>query len=247
MVTDIFDIKGKKIIVTGSKGHLGKPLVDYLRGAGAIIIGLSRSEETSEYSFAVDLSNDVQRQEVIKKIVRKFGTIDGLVNNAYSGKANTIENTKRIDFEQSLEMNLTAPYLLIQDCLEYFSEKSSIVNIASMYGMVSPDPRIYGDSGQNNPVYYGAGKAGMIQMTKYLACHLAMRYIRVNAISPGPFPNFPVEQMNGIFHKELEKKNPMNRIGQPNELWGAVHFLLSNASSYITGVNLPVDGGWTAW
>lgn len=144
-------------------------------------------------------------------------------------------------------MTLTSPFLLIQGLLPYMNEGSSIVNIASMYGMVSPDPRIYGDSGQNSPVYYGAGKAGLIQMTKYLACHLADRNIRVNAISPGAFPNFSKEHVGGDFHKNLENKIPVSRIGKPEDLNGAIHFLLSDSSSYVNGANIPVDGGWTAW
>ena len=123
----------------------------------------------------------------------------------------------------------------------------SIVNIASMYGKVSPDPSIYGDSGQNNPIHYGATKAGMIQMTRYLACHLAGRNIRVNSISPGPFPRPGIKDSAPDFMMQLEKKVPMGRIGNASELVGPVLFLLSPSASYITGIDLPVDGGWTAW
>jgi NAD(P)-dependent dehydrogenase (short-subunit alcohol dehydrogenase family) len=116
-----------------------------------------------------------------------------------------------------------------------------------MYGMVSPDPRIYGNSGQNNPPFYGAAKGALLQLTRYAACHLASHKIRVNAISPGPFPAGNLQESNPAFYKELCNKNPMNRIGHPDELAGAILFLASDAASFVTGINLPVDGGWTAW
>jgi NAD(P)-dependent dehydrogenase (short-subunit alcohol dehydrogenase family) len=124
---------------------------------------------------------------------------------------------------------------------------ASVVNIASMYGSVSPDPSIYGTSGANNPPSYGAAKAGLIQFTKYAACHLAAEGIRVNCISPGPFPAKRYLDQDPEFKGRLQKKVPMGRTGDPQELQGPLLFLASDASSYVTGINLPVDGGWTAW
>jgi gluconate 5-dehydrogenase len=114
--------------------------------------------------------------------------------------------------------------------------------------MVSPDPRIYGSSGFDNPPQYGVAKAGLIQLTRYLACHLAPEGIRVNSVSPGPFP--PIETVareHPEFLKALENRVPLGRVGKPEEMAGVIVFLASNASSYITGANIPVDGGWTAW
>lgn len=116
-----------------------------------------------------------------------------------------------------------------------------------MYGSVSPDPSIYGTSGLNNPPYYGAAKAGLIQLTRYAACHLAADRIRVNCISPGPFPSPQALERDPGFHGRLNAKNPMRRTGEPAELAGPLLFLASDASSYVTGTNLAVDGGWTAW
>ena len=115
-----------------------------------------------------------------------------------------------------------------------------------MYGKVSPDPSIYEESGFNSLPSYGAGKAAIIQYTKFLACHLAKKRIRVNSVSPGPFPQEDV-QKNVEFINRLKKKIPMGRIGLPDELKGIMIFLASDASSYITGENILVDGGWTAW
>ena len=122
-----------------------------------------------------------------------------------------------------------------------------MVNIASMYGSVSPDPAIYGDSGANNPPSYGAAKAGLIQFTRYAACHFAAERIRVNCISPGPFPAQRYFDQDPEFRRRLENKIPMRRTGDPQEIRGPLLFLASDASSYVTGINLPVDGGWTAW
>jgi gluconate 5-dehydrogenase len=116
-----------------------------------------------------------------------------------------------------------------------------------MYGIVSPDPSIYSDSGKNNPIHYGASKAGMIQMSKYLACHYGSENIRVNSISPGAFPNTDIDSGIPRFIENLESKIPLHRVGEPAEIGGPVVFLLSDASSYVNGANIPVDGGWTAW
>ena len=116
-----------------------------------------------------------------------------------------------------------------------------------MYGSVSPDPSIYGTSGANNPPHYGAAKAALIQFTRYAACHLASDRIRVNCISPGPFPAAKYLERDPQFAERLSAKNPMGRVGDPMELQGPLLFLASDASSYVTGIDLAVDGGWTAW
>ena len=125
-------------------------------------------------------------------------------------------------------------------------KSGSIINIASMYGVVSPDPRIYKNTKFNSSPQYGAGKAAIIQFTKYSACHLGNKNIRVNSVSPGPFPNSKIKK-NLSFIKRLNQKTPLGRVGNPEELKGVILFLASNASSYVTGANIPVDGGWTAW
>jgi len=123
----------------------------------------------------------------------------------------------------------------------------SIVNVASMYGMVSPQPELYRDHPQyHNPAAYGAAKAGVIQFTRYTACHLAGSGIRVNCLSPGPFPRDEVRN-DAAFAERLCERVPLGRVGSPEEIVGPALFLLSDASSYVTGHNLVVDGGWSAW
>ena len=125
--------------------------------------------------------------------------------------------------------------------------KGNILNIASMYGHVAPDYRLYDGDRFANPPSYGAAKAGVIQLTKYLASFLSQHEIRVNCISPGPFPFETTQDESPEFIRRLSEKNPMNRIGNPHELKGAALLLCSNAGSYITGQNLRVDGGWSIW
>jgi NAD(P)-dependent dehydrogenase (short-subunit alcohol dehydrogenase family) len=125
--------------------------------------------------------------------------------------------------------------------------RGSIVLFSSMYGSVSPDPRAYVAPMNPNPLEYGVGKAGIQQMTRYLAVHWGRKGVRVNCISPGPFPNPALQRDNPAFIERLAAKSPLGRIGQADEISGAVAFLLSDAASYLTGHNLAVDGGWTAW
>jgi len=122
----------------------------------------------------------------------------------------------------------------------------NIINISSMYGVVSPNPDLYYGKKASNPANYGAGKAAIIQLTKYIACNYAQYNIRCNCIVPGAFPS-PTVQQDNVFIDNLCKKNPLNRIGVPEDLKGISVFLSSNASSYITGQSIHVDGGWTIW
>lgn len=254
-------LENKIILVTGAAGHLGAAICHQLSGAGAHLLINGRSEAKllalakviknsggTTTLISGDVTNEDDQQKMVNQIEEEFGKLDGLVNNAYSGAVGTIDSTTSDQIRNSLELNLVAPFTLIKKLLHLLrkSEAPSIVNLGSMYGMVSPDGRIYGDSGSNNPPFYGAGKAGLIQLTRYLACHLAKENIRVNAISPGPFPPQSIKNDNPEFHAKLAAKVPMERIGAADEVGGAVQFLLSDAASYITGVNLPIDGGWTA-
>lgn len=256
-----FALEDKLILITGASGHLGTAICHQLAGASAHVFINGRSAETlyvleeaiKNYGgratpLVGDVTKEADQQNIVEHILRTFGRLDGLVNNAYAGAVGTIESATTDQMRKSLEMNLIAPFGLIQRLLPLLkkSEAPSIVNVASMYGMVSPDGRIYGDSGNNNPPFYGAGKAGLIQLTRYLACHLATQNIRVNAISPGPFPPQSIKVNDPEFHAKLAAKVPMERIGLADEVGGAVQFLLSDAASYVTGVNIPIDGGWTA-
>ncbi|PWR69630.1 SDR family NAD(P)-dependent oxidoreductase [Methanospirillum stamsii] len=263
-----FNLSNRIILLTGASGYLGTALTMALCAAGAEIIMVGRSEERliacknlvssvqkeKCHIFCGDIVDINTIQELKKYIQKKYGRIHGIVNNAYSGKSGELSTIVPEDFFLACQYNLLSPFFLVKELIPLlirgYSDTgvfSSVVNISSMYGTVSPDPSIYGSSGENNPIHYGATKAGLIQMTRYLACHLSQQGIRFNCISPGPFPNRNNKCNIPNFYKKLADKVPMNRVGEPHEVCGPVVFLLSNASSYVNGVNLPVDGGWTAW
>ncbi|GAB4576895.1 MAG: SDR family oxidoreductase [Roseibium sp.] len=262
----VFDLTGKRAVVTGAAGHLGQAITTGLADAGAdlLLVGRNRSKlETLVESLraqgrsatceALDLSQPEEISAFSEKLVSEGQPVDILVNNAYSGVTNSLENSTADQYASSYQIGMIAAAELVRTLLPAMRAAvarrgdASVVNIASMYGHVSPDARIYGDSGQNNPPFYGAVKGALIQYTRYAACHLAKDGVRVNAVSPGPFPPISFRETKPEFYKELLNKVPMGRIGLPEDLSGPVVFLSSSAAAYITGVNLPVDGGWTAW
>lgn len=200
-----------------------------------------------------DVAEPKSLADLAGEVEKRFGALHGLVNNAYSGRTGPINALTASDFGDSCALNLTGPFLLtrhLADMLKRAGEAieggASIVNIASMYGKVSPDPSLYGSSAANNPAHYGATKAGLLQLTRYLACSLAPGLVRVNSVSPGPFPNragsLPEEFLEGLC-----RRVPMGRVGVASELAGPIVFLLSAAASYVNGADIAVDGGWTAW
>ena len=262
-MTNIFSLKGKIALVTGATGYLGRILSEGLAIAGARVYingrtcGAVDDLVDSLKSKGYDVKPavfDVTDSKQIKDFFFNFNEsrINILINNAYSGKLGSTNTATVRDFRDSYEISLVASHDLFQNSLPYFrkakqeSGDASIINIASMYGMVSPDVRMYDSEKVANPPFYGAAKAALIQWTKYTACEFAKEGIRVNAISPGAFPPSKVKEINPEFFNKMEKKAPMERVGSPEELIGSVVFLSSGASSYVTGINLPVDGGWTA-
>jgi NAD(P)-dependent dehydrogenase (short-subunit alcohol dehydrogenase family) len=262
-----FRLDGRVVFLSGAAGHLGQPMAKALASAGAHVVLNGRNQDALE-AFAGELKSaglsasvacfDVTDETAVRRhidlIGEQYGRLDVLVNNASPSKPGTIESATAADFEQLYRVNVTAAFQLLQAAIPLLRESgvrteggASVINIASMYGSVSPDPSIYGTSGANNPPYYGTAKAALIQLTRYAACHLGAQRIRVNCISPGPFPSAKYLERDAEFHAQLKAKTPMHRTGEPAELQGPLLFLASDASSYVTGVNLAVDGGWTAW
>ena len=256
---ELFAMEGKVVVVTGGSGYLGSALVDGFINYGAQVAIADITERKAEpgedpaiserkHFIACDLSKTASIQAMLEKTAAIFGKIDVLVNCAAYGAANPIDKMSDEEWQKGLDGTVGTAFRCTREVLPYFAANGGgvIVNFASMYGMVSPDPRIYGKSGQNNPANYGAGKAAVIQLTRYCAAHLADRNIRVNCVTPGPFPNsakLPPEE----FLSELRNKTMLGRIGGPKEMVGAVIYLASDASSFTTGSNIVVDGGWTAW
>lgn len=232
-----FQLKDKNIVVTGSAGFLGQHIMRALTVEGANPIGADlRGAE-----YELDLDDEMSISELFKRVTDKYERIDGLINNAaisYKGG-----ETCRRSFDETLTVNVSGT----DSCIYHFSKgmkDASIVNIASLYGCLSPDFRIYeGDRGEYNSVAYGASKAGIIQLTKYRAVLLADKNIRVNAVSPGGIYNAQDPKFSALYSDRV----PMSRMAEPEEIVNAILFLLSPLSSYITGQNLMVDGGLSAW
>lgn len=267
MKKDIFSMENKTVVFTGGCGYLGKAMVKALLDYGANVAVLDRADSFDE-SFDVCkqkgklavIPADLKKTEDIKRSFAKaeeiFGKLDVLVNCAnYGGGANGKAAEYRLDkvddetWEGTIDGALNVNFRCTREMIPYFDKTGGgvIVNIGSMYGIISPDFEIYGDNEPWNPPAYGAGKAGVLQFTRYCAAALAGRNIRVNSISPGPFPNAAAYTANREFIGRLSKKTMMKRVGRSDELVGAILLLCSDASSFMTGANVVVDGGMTQW
>jgi NAD(P)-dependent dehydrogenase (short-subunit alcohol dehydrogenase family) len=262
----LFRLDGKVCLVTGGAGHLGSAMSTALAEAGGHVCLLGRTQSTlsklvkslTDRGLSAEaVTSDVTMAEDIKSLVadlkRRHGRLDVLINNAYAGRPGVMSNSRAGDYVNAIEIAVAAAaelvnaaHGLLRNAVQDNGD-ASVINISSMYGMVSPDPRVYGQSGMNNPPHYGAAKAALLQYTRYAAVHLAPEGIRVNAISPGAFPPDAAQQRDPAFAAALTQKVPLGRLGKPEDLGGAAVFLASSASRFVTGANLPVDGGWTAW
>ena len=256
---DLFSLKGKTAVVTGGCGHLGRAMVASLTDAGATVYVAGTSHEKFVSVFGQDSSlrfvkinimDSASIREAFSQVAEEAGGIDVLINNAaqYAGIGKKSEDLSDEDWVQCIEGIAGSTYKCIREVLPFMREGGSIVNIASMYGIVSPYLAVYEPPCEASliPVNYSAGKAAVIQMTRYFGTYLIDRKIRVNSISPGPFPS-PKVQENKVFADRLREKNPSHRLGDPEDLKGAVLFLASDASRYVVGQNIQVDGGWTIW
>lgn len=255
---ELFNLNGRTALVTGGAGYLGTAMCEALAEQGANLIIASRDFSKCEI-LANRLQNEYPKQVItamqldlldkasIKQCINQITKLDILINNAWSGNKNSFESIDDADWEYDIDMSLNSVFRLVKATQHLLKEsKGVILNTASMYGHVAPDYRLYNDEKYTNPPSYGAAKAAVIQFSKYLSSFLAPYGIRVNCISPGPFP-FPETQKDDEFMRRLGSKNPLNRIGQPHELKGVVALLCSDASSYMTGQNICVDGGWASW
>jgi gluconate 5-dehydrogenase len=251
----MFDLKEKVVLVAGGAGYLGTPICKRFIDAGATVViadlNLDRAQslarDLSATALALDIGKEKSIQTAVQKTIKQFRRIDALVNCTYFSPGKSVEELSAKEFDRSMHVNLTGSFLLARQVAQTMKTGGSIVNFASMYGQVSPDPRIYTGKLKTNPIDYGVAKAGIIQMTKYLAVYFAPKKIRVNAIAPGPFPNPAVQKEFPAFTKSLAAKVPLGRVGKADEIAGAVAFLASDEASFITGETLSVNGGWTAW
>lgn len=238
----------KIILVTGGSGLLGKEIIKNINNNNGIAINLDTQCEDNfnKNSLYFDVTDNSSIERGINKIMSFYGKIDGLVNNAYPRTedwGDEFKNTSEYSFNKNLEIQLGSIYSVSKPILKIMKDQNSgsIVNIASIYGIVGNDFTIYEDTGINSPVAYSAIKGGLISLNRYFASFFGQYGIRSNCVSPGGIYN----NQNKTFVKNYKNKVPMKRMGQPNDIAPLVSFLLSDDSKYITGQNIAVDGGWT--
>lgn len=257
-------LAGRTAFLSGATGHLGREMALALGRAGAEVLVNSRSAERGD-ALVAELHGQglLARAAIFDVAAPSAGDqlskmMDGaplhiLVNNAYSGQGGTVATASDEDYRDAYDMVVVAAQRLVAAMLPNLAlaaseaGSGSIVNISSMYGLVSPDPGVYATPAGTNPPFYGAAKAALAQLTRYMACELGPKNIRTNAIAPGPFPNAQTCEENGDFVDELARRVPMKRIGQADEIGGPLVFLAGPQSSFVNGAILTVDGGWTAW
>ncbi len=252
---DLFNLKDKVAIVTGGYGHLGYEMSLTLQSYGAKVYIAGRNfekfntivGENNEFEFIeLDISSNDSIANAFKNVYNKEGRIDIIINNAIYGAANNPEYMTHEEWEKGIDGGLNSVFRAMKEVVPYMKTNGGkIINISSMYGVVVPDLKVYeGREEFLNPPNYGTAKAGVLHLTKYYAMYLAKYGINVNSISPGPFPSKEV-QKDKIFTDRLIAKVPLKRIGTPKDLAGVLLLLSSDASNYITGQNICVDGGWT--
>lgn len=252
---DLFSLKGKKAVVTGGCGYLGreivKGLVDF--DADVVVIDwiINEIKDIDIKYLKCDLSNTVNIKKALKEAAGEKETIDILITmaaNLGAGVLNDIENMDDEYWAKGIDGTVGYTFRTIREAIPYMknSDAGSIINIGSLYAVGAPDPRTYFDTPFSSTPSYGAGKAATVELTKFCAAYLAKYGIRANSVSPGSYPHANVRE-NREFLKRLEEKTMLGRIGYPDDLVGVMIFLASKASKYVTGVNIMVDGGQTAW
>jgi NAD(P)-dependent dehydrogenase (short-subunit alcohol dehydrogenase family) len=251
-----FDLKDKVVLVTGGYGHLGKAITESLVYHNAIVYVLGRDKAKFDEAFqhsanlhfvTCDIADSESIEQSLDEVLSKEGRIDTLINNAFYSRGQSPEEMFDEDFAYCLDGTLSSVFRVIKSLIPIYKkqQKGKIINVSSMYGVIAPQFEAYTEYPEYlNPPHYGAAKAGVIQLTKYYASYLGQHNVQVNCVTPGPFPSYTVQEKSG-FIEELEKRTCLGRIGTPEDLAGAFVFLASDASNFITGQNILVDGGWT--
>lgn len=267
--SNIFSLENKVAIVTGALGLLGRNHCEALIEFGATVAAIdldgdlstefARSFNGNCIGFGADITSTSDLEKVKSEILSRFGKIDILVNNAAindkfenplnSAELSKFENYPLSSWQKSIEVNLTGTFL----CCQVFGTEmakqqfGSIINISSTYGTVAPDQSLYKDRQGNQKFYktvsYPVTKSALISLTKFLAAYWGDKNVRVNALSPGGVEN----NQDPYFVENYSTRTPLKRMARAFDYKGALVFLASNASDYMTGANLIVDGGWTIW
>lgn len=264
-IKELMNLKGRRALITGATGGLGKVMADTLAELGADLILVDRPGsdfgslnatlierwDVQIKHYYCDLEQQVQRTELIDWLKNDGDGLNILINNAafvgaseLTGWAVPFEEQTLDTWRRALEVNLTAVFDLCQGLSPILkvAKGASIINIASIYGEYGPDWNLYEGTSMSNPAAYGVSKGGLIQLTRWLATTFT-RSARINTISPGGvYRNQPE-----VFVKRYETKTPLGRMATEDDFRGAVAYLASDLSKYVTGQNLAVDGGWGVW
>jgi len=258
------NLKGRVALITGGAGHLGLAMAEALAEAGASIAlldlsssggrklaaSLARRHGVRAKFYPADLSRSEALRKIPSRVAHELGGLDVLIHCAALVGANGLpgwnvpfERQSVSTWRKAIEVNLTGIFALTQAAVPHLCKrgKGSVINVASIYSVVGPDWRIY-PKGMGNPAAYSASKGGLVQLTRWLATTLAPK-IRVNAISPGGV----LRKQKKSFLKKYTERTPMKRMAVEEDVKGAALYLASDLSAYVTGQNLIVDGGWTAW
>jgi NAD(P)-dependent dehydrogenase (short-subunit alcohol dehydrogenase family) len=253
-LNDFFNLNGKTVLITGASGQLGTKITEAYVSVGCKVIGMDLIKPSGDYAgidfYEGNIAVKKDIENVMSTVFEKYKGVDILINNAGVSTFEPFEERPEEKIDLVMDINLKGTFLCIQSYVaeidKYKKISGSIINIASFYGVISPDFRIYTDCDRKNSEIYGATKAGIIQMTKYFAVHLAERNIRVNAISPGGIFN-PTSPQGADFIKNYSFRCPMKRMADANEMIGGILYLSSSAASYTTGQNIIIDGGMSSW
>ncbi len=270
-VQELFDLTGRVAIVTGGAGFLGQQFSEALSEAGAQIVvadinqnaadefaEVINQKQGSAVGIRVDVTEPSSVQDLMDQTLQKFKRLDILVNSAaldpkfddqyQSQHVTSFEDFPLGAWKDALDVNLTGMFLVCQSAARIMNKtgKGSLINICSTYGIIGPDQRLYESLGEPRlykPVYYSVSKAGVLGLTKYIATYYEGTEIRCNALTPGGVER----DHDPAFKEAYGSRTVLGRMAYPHEMKGAIVFLASEASSYMTGSNLVVDGGWTAW
>lgn len=264
-IRELFDLSGRVAIVTGGAGHIGAAIVDALAEQGAAVAIVDRdagkaddlaerigtAHGVASCALAIDIEDEGAVRGVAARVEAALGGIDILINCAalvgtseLTGWAVPFCEQSVKTWRRALEVNLTAPFALAQSAAEALAKnrRGSIINVLSIYGVVGPDERLYEGTNLGNPAAYGASKAGLMQLTRHLSTTLAPA-VRANALTPGGVSR----GQPAAFSERYVSRTPLGRMAVEEDFKGAVVYLASDASAYVTGQNIIVDGGWTAW
>jgi NAD(P)-dependent dehydrogenase (short-subunit alcohol dehydrogenase family) len=259
-IAELSSLSGRTALVTGGTGHIGRVICDALGELGATVSVIDLNAEScatavrdgwANSGFGVDLRDGAATRAVVPQVMEQHGRLDILVHCAAyvgtdqrAGWAVPFAEQSSDAWSEAMQVNLTSAFELSQEAAPHLgaSGHGSIVFISSIYGMVGPNNALYEGTTMGNPAAYGASKAGLLQLTRYLATTLAPG-VRVNAITPG-----------GVWRNQQQKfldryvsMTPLGRMATEDDFVGAIAFLASDLSSYVTGQNLVIDGGWTTW